>query len=78
MRVDRCDDLVRDGGGVDPSAVDRPVAIGRMGEELLELVDDQQNALAARLGREPLEDGRADPVGACPGQPCPFDLYPYK
>lgn len=38
-----------------------------LGEELLELVDDEQDALVAGLGRELAGHGFGDPVGTGPG-----------
>ncbi|MDX3246903.1 hypothetical protein PV408_35310, partial [Streptomyces sp. ME18-1-4] len=61
-------DLVDDG-----QELSQPAVAG-LDEELLELVDDQQDALVGGLGRQPAVDRRHDPVLARPRQPRPLDL----
>lgn len=66
--ADRCDHLF--GGG----QLESLSAVAWLGEELFELVDDQQDALTAGLGREPPAHRCRDPLGARPGQPGTLDL----
>nr|WP_181140179.1 hypothetical protein [Streptomyces sp. Ru62] len=55
-------------GAVVRRAVPSPV-LGGLGEELLELVDDQQDPLGGRFGRESAPGRRHDPVAPRTGSP---------
>ncbi len=69
VRMDLRGDLVHDG-----QAPLLPFTVGRLGEELFELVDDQHDTLSPGFGRQSAGHGRGESGSGGPGQPGAFEF----